>query len=176
MSTSLSQRTVLSQCPLEAFPFNQSLNGYLESFDNVPRFDDSRPDSYEDEDDFDYDHIFLSNASHQEIVNISSDQESNILCLHESKYFTGLDLANACFHLKVAQNSKKYLCLNGSRSYISVELVHFGAVTTGQHFTLWVEKMYDKLPGHLQRDILFYLDGFSPTITLKQHLKAPFLI
>ena len=28
---------------------------------------------------------------------------------------------------------------------------------------------------HLQRDILFYLDDFSPTITLKQHLKASFL-
>ena len=34
----------------------------------------------------------------------------------------------------------------------------------------------EKKEGHLQRDILFYLDDFSPTITLKQHLKAPFLI
>ena len=57
-----------------------------------------------------------------------------------------------------------------------MEFMPFGAATASQHFTLWVRQMYDRLPGHLQRNILFYLDDFSPTIILKQHLKTNFLV
>ena len=112
--------------------------------------------------------------SHTKLLQVPLPQiESNILCLQGSKFFTGLDLANAYFHLKVAEDSKKFLYLNGPSSYISMEYMPFGAATASQHFTLWVRQMYEKLPGHLQRNILFYLDDLLVhTITVEQHLQV----
>ena len=83
-----------------------------------------------------------------------------------------MDFSPGYFRLSVYEDSLKYLYGACPNFFICYTKMSFGLRNASQYFSLWVRNLHNKLPFHLQKHIVTYLDdllGHSPT--LEQHFQ-----
>ena len=102
--------------------------------------------------------------------------EDNLLLLSGAKYFSAVDFSQGYFHLKVAQDSLKYMYQAAPNFYVRYEYMPQGLRNAGAYFTLWVRKLHERLPKHLAKYIVVYLDDLlvaTPTLELHFSVLEP---
>ena len=98
--------------------------------------------------------------------------EDNLLLLSNSKYFSSLDFSQGYFHLEVHPDSLKYLYGACPNYFICYQKKGASGSEMREYSSWGVRNLHNKLPLHLQKQIVCYLDDLlihSPI--LEQHLK-----
>ena len=99
--------------------------------------------------------------------------EDNLLLLANSQYFSSIDFSQGYFHMKVAQDSLKYMFGACPNYYICYKKMSFGLRNAGSYFSLWVRNLHQRLPIHLQKSIVCYLDDLLiHTVSLQEHISS----
>ena len=93
--------------------------------------------------------------------------EENLLLLKDSKIFSCIDLSQGYFHLRVAEDSLKFMYQAGPSYYTRYEYMPQGLRNAGAYFSMRVRNLHQRLPKRLQKYTVFYLDDIMlhfPTI------------
>ena len=114
----------------------------------------------------------LNAATRPMLVTLPS-VEDNLLLLAGSKYFSSVDFSQGYFHLPVDENSLHYMFCAAPDYFIQYRFMSFGMRNAGSYFSLWVRNLHNKLPCHLRKHIVTYLDDLLiHTPTLDVHIQV----
>ena len=99
--------------------------------------------------------------------------EDNLLLLANSKFFSAIDFSQGYFHLKVHKDSLKSMYCACPNYFIQYQYMTFGLHNAGSFFSLWIRNLHQKLPLHLQKSIVCYLDDLLiHTPSLERHMQV----